>query len=65
MSTRTSSAEWKGSLKEGSGNMRVGNGAWEGPFSFASRFEVRCDVRERTGREQGDGAGNRIGRGRG
>ena len=39
MSTRTSSAEWKGSLKEGSGNMRVGNGAWEGPFSFASRFE--------------------------
>jgi osmotically inducible protein OsmC len=39
MTTRTSSAEWKGSLKEGSGNMRVGNGAWEGPFSFASRFE--------------------------
>lgn len=39
MTTRTSTAEWKGSLQEGSGTMRVGNGAWEGPFTFASRFE--------------------------
>jgi len=39
MPTRTSSAEWKGTLKEGSGTMRVGNGAFEGPFTFASRFE--------------------------
>ena len=39
MPTRTSSAEWKGTLKEGSGTMRVGNGAFEGLFTFASRFE--------------------------
>lgn len=36
---RTSEAEWKGSLKEGSGKMKLGSGAYEGPFSFASRFE--------------------------
>ena len=36
---RTSEAEWKGTLKEGSGKMKVGSGAYEGPFSFASRFE--------------------------
>ena len=39
MSVRTSSAEWKGTLKEGSGTMRVGDGAYEGPFTHASRFE--------------------------
>jgi osmotically inducible protein OsmC len=39
MAVRTSSAEWKGSLKEGSGRMKLGSGAWEGPYSFSSRFE--------------------------
>ncbi len=39
MPTRTSSAEWKGTLKEGAGTMRLGSGACEGPYSFASRFE--------------------------
>ncbi len=39
MTTRTSTAEWKGSLKEGAGTMRLGSGAYEGPFTFASRFE--------------------------
>lgn len=39
MATRTSSAEWKGTLKEGAGVMKLGSGAFEGPFSFASRFE--------------------------
>jgi lipoyl-dependent peroxiredoxin len=38
MTTRTSSAEWKGSLKEGAGTMIVGNGAYKGPFTHASRF---------------------------
>lgn len=38
MSVRTSSAEWKGTLKEGSGTMRVGSGAYDGPFTHASRF---------------------------
>ena len=39
MSVRTSSAEWKGTLKEGSGTMKVGSGAYDGPYTYASRFE--------------------------
>ena len=39
MSTRTSSAEWKGTLKEGSGTVKLASGAYEGPFTYASRFE--------------------------
>jgi osmotically inducible protein OsmC len=40
MTTRTSSAEWKGTLKEGAGSMKLASGAYEGPFTFASRFET-------------------------
>lgn len=39
MAIRTSSAEWKGTLKEGSGTMKLGSGAWQGAYSHASRFE--------------------------
>jgi len=39
MTTRTSSAEWKGTLKEGTGTMKLASGAYEGPYTFASRFE--------------------------
>ena len=39
MPTRTSSAEWKGTLKEGSGTMKLGSGAFQGAYSYASRFE--------------------------
>ena len=39
MALRESSAKWLGSLKEGNGTMRVGSGAYDGPFTFASRFE--------------------------
>jgi osmotically inducible protein OsmC len=39
MAIRTSSAEWKGTLKEGAGTMKLGSGAYEGPYTFASRFE--------------------------
>ncbi|HEY6000309.1 MAG TPA: OsmC family protein [bacterium] len=39
MPIRTSSAEWKGTLKGGAGTMKLGSGAYEGPFTFASRFE--------------------------
>lgn len=39
MAVRSASAEWKGTLKEGAGVMRLGSGAYEGPFTFASRFE--------------------------
>ena len=39
MPTRTSSANWQGTLKEGAGTMRLESGAYEGPFSYVSRFE--------------------------
>jgi osmotically inducible protein OsmC len=39
MAVRSSSAEWKGTLKQGSGTMKLGSGTWQGPFTFASRFE--------------------------
>jgi osmotically inducible protein OsmC len=39
MPTRTSSAQWQGSLKNGAGTMALGSGAFEGPYSFVSRFE--------------------------
>ena len=39
MPARAASAEWKGSLKEGKGVMKMASGAYEGPYSFASRFE--------------------------
>jgi len=39
MPARTAEAEWKGNLREGKGTMRLGSGAFEGPYSFVSRFE--------------------------
>ncbi len=39
MTKRNASAEWKGTLKEGSGTMSLGSGAYTGPYTFASRFE--------------------------
>ena len=39
MSTRTGSAIWEGTLKDGKGTMKLGSGAFEGAYSFASRFE--------------------------
>ena len=39
MPVRTTSAEWKGTLKEGAGTMKLGSGAYEGPYTYASRFE--------------------------
>ena len=39
MTTRTSFAEWKGTLKEGSGTMKLASGAYDGAYTFASRFE--------------------------
>ena len=39
MAVQAASAEWKGSLKEGAGSMRTGSGAFEGPYTFVSRFE--------------------------
>jgi osmotically inducible protein OsmC len=38
MPIRTATAEWKGNLTEGNGNLKIGSGAFEGPYSFNSRF---------------------------
>ncbi len=39
MPTRQAEAEWRGNLAQGSGRLKVGSGAFEGPYSFKSRFE--------------------------
>jgi lipoyl-dependent peroxiredoxin len=39
MPARIGSAVWEGTLKEGKGTMKLGSGAYEGPYSFQSRFE--------------------------
>ena len=39
MATRTSSARWQGTLKEGSGTLALGSGTFEAPYSFSTRFE--------------------------
>ena len=39
MPTRNADATWEGNLKEGKGTMRLAGGAYNGPYSFASRFE--------------------------
>lgn len=39
MAVRNASAVWNGTLKEGNGTMKLGSGAFEGVFTFASRFE--------------------------
>ena len=39
MPERNGTAEWRGDLKTGSGKLVVGNGVFEGAYSFASRFE--------------------------
>jgi len=38
MPTRTSDAEWHGTLREGRGHMRFGGGAYDGEYTWASRF---------------------------
>ena len=39
MAIRTSEAEWRGDLKSGQGKMKLGSGAYEGGYSYQSRFE--------------------------
>jgi lipoyl-dependent peroxiredoxin len=39
MPTRTSHARWQGNLREGAGTMALGSKAYEGSYSFPSRFE--------------------------
>jgi len=39
MAAREGTAEWKGDLKGGSGQLELGGGAFSGAYSFTSRFE--------------------------
>ena len=39
MAVRKSEATWRGTLKEGSGTMKLASGMYEGPYTYASRFE--------------------------
>ena len=39
MAVRTAFAEWEGTLQEGKGTVRLGSGAFEGGFNWASRFD--------------------------
>ena len=39
MPVRKAEAEWKGNLNRGSGRMNLGSGAFEGSYSFVSRFK--------------------------
>ena len=39
MTIRSAEAVWNGTLKDGNGVMKMRSGSYEGPFTFASRFE--------------------------
>jgi lipoyl-dependent peroxiredoxin len=39
MALRNAQAVWEGNLQEGRGVMKLGSGAYEGPYTFKSRFE--------------------------
>lgn len=39
MPTRSADATWNGNLPDGNGTMRMESGAYEGAYSFRSRFE--------------------------
>lgn len=39
MAKRISDAEWRGDLKDGAGTLRLGSGAFEGKYSYKSRFK--------------------------
>src|SRR5262245_39932914 len=38
MPVRTAEAEWKGNLTDGTGQISLGSGAFNGPYSFRTRF---------------------------
>lgn len=38
MTARTGSADWRGDVESGSGRVTVGNGVFEGAYSYESRF---------------------------
>ncbi len=40
MTIRNAEAVWTGTLKEGSGSLSLGSGVYQGPYTWASRFET-------------------------
>lgn len=38
MAIRHAEAQWKGTLKEGAGALKLGSGVYEGPYTWAGRF---------------------------
>lgn len=39
MPARNASVVWNGTLREGKGHLKLGSGVYEGPYTYASRFE--------------------------
>ncbi|MDW7761205.1 MAG: OsmC family protein [Acidobacteriota bacterium] len=39
MSVRNAEAVWEGGLRDGRGKLKLGSGAFEGPYTYQSRFE--------------------------
>lgn len=39
MTTRNAEANWHGNLKDGTGDIKLGSGAFNGKYSFGTRFE--------------------------
>lgn len=39
MPIRSAEATWQGTLREGKGHLKLGSGAWEGPYTYRMRFE--------------------------
>ncbi len=39
MTIRTATSVWQGTLREGSGQFKAGSGAFEGRYTYATRFE--------------------------
>ena len=40
MTIRNAEAIWTGTLKEGSGSLSLGSGVYQGPYTWASRFDT-------------------------
>lgn len=52
MTTTKANARWEGTLKEGTGTMRLPSGAFEGRYSFVSRFEKGASAETGTNPEE-------------
>ncbi len=44
MAFRTATAHWEGSVRDGSGTVSLGSGAFSGPYSFQSRIEETANT---------------------